>query len=146
MTKTIPGFTGEMREACAAFADAREHSAKTQKAANELYAQQTGDGGRALSDAFCDHAADVAAGIAAAIRAMSVASPLPEPMREAPEPKSIYWLAMPHASDFSMETEWRGNKSDLLWLARGLCHATRESAEEHGGYLASLSAKMEDGV
>ena len=122
--KPIPGFTAEMRDACA-------------KEATSFLSGDPKNGIPLRSPTPHE--------IAAAIRAMPIVPPFPEPMREAPEPKSIYWLAMPHASGFSMETEWRGNKSDLLWLSRGLCHATREAAESHGRYLASLSAKTDGG-
>ena len=144
--KPIPGFTTAMRAACAQIADAREHSAKTQKAANELYAQQTGDGGRALSDAFCDHAADVAAGIAAAIRCMPVAPPLPEPLREAPMLGTAIWYVDPVSDQYCVRLVWdvREKVFQDHILNCGLCHASKEAAEAHGGYLASLSAKTED--
>ena len=53
---------------------------------------------------------------------------VPEPMREAPEYRSEYWIAHPTLSRWFGESSWTGDAMDRIWLERGLCHATKEAA------------------
>ena len=53
---------------------------------------------------------------------------IPEPLREAPETGSWYWLAETASDDFTSRVEWEGDSCDHSWLKRGLCFATREDA------------------
>jgi len=67
---------------------------------------------------------------------------VPEPMREAPEDGCSYWLPMITDSGFvSGRTTWNQDSSDDRWLARGLCHTTKEAAEAHARALLSFTAK-----
>ena len=74
------------------------------------------------------------------------AMPFPEPMREAPEMARWYWAADPCVSNFCSQFVWYNEGIDNRLLERGLCHATREAAETHGRYLASLSTKTKGGL
>ena len=53
---------------------------------------------------------------------------MPEPLREAPETGSWYWLAETASDDFTSRVEWEGDDCDHSWLKRGLCFATKEDA------------------
>lgn len=65
---------------------------------------------------------------------------VPEPMREAPRIGSIYYA--PTITYFNIatgSTTWDGGTVDCCWLARGLCHTTREAAELHARALLSFT-------
>ena len=61
-------------------------------------------------------------------RTLTYTVTIPEPMREAPEMGSWYWLAEAATDDFTSRVEWEGDSCDHSWLKRGLCFATREDA------------------
>ena len=52
---------------------------------------------------------------------------LPEPMRVAPELDKTYYLQL------TIETasySWKNDETDKQWLSDGICHATREAAQQ----------------
>ncbi len=53
---------------------------------------------------------------------------VPEPMREAPEKRTAYWMPSVIAEAFCISSRWDGDDADHLFLARGLVHATKEAA------------------
>ena len=61
-------------------------------------------------------------------RTLTYTVTIPEPMREAPETGSWYWLAETAGYDFTSRVEWEGDNCDHSWLKRGLCFATKEDA------------------
>ena len=61
-------------------------------------------------------------------RTMTYTITLSEPLREAPETGSWYWLAETTSDDFTSRFEWEGDDCDHSWLKRGLCFATKEDA------------------
>ena len=61
-------------------------------------------------------------------RTMTYTVTIPEPLREAPETGSWYWLAETASDDFTSRVEWEGDDCDHSWLKRGLCFATKEDA------------------
>ena len=62
-------------------------------------------------------------------RTMTYTVTIPEPMREAPEIGTEYWLAeLVFVESFASRFKWQGSVNDMLWLKRGLCFATREDA------------------
>ena len=64
---------------------------------------------------------------------------VPEPVREMPKHRTMYWVAGPTECDYQVEYIWTGNSIDQLWFLRGLIHLTREAAELHGKALISLT-------
>lgn len=64
---------------------------------------------------------------------------VPEPMRKAPEVGTKYYLVACQIMALVVCTVWSGEKFDNLWLQRGLCHLTRESAEMHAKALLSFT-------
>lgn len=65
---------------------------------------------------------------------------VPEPMREAPDMGSLYWLVT-NLSDDPVELPWLDDMDDRKWLAAGLIHATQEAAEANRQALLSLTRK-----
>ena len=61
-------------------------------------------------------------------RTLTYTVTIPEPLREAPETGSWYWLAETASDDFTSHFEWEGDDCDHSWLKRGLCFATKEDA------------------
>ena len=61
-------------------------------------------------------------------RTLTYTITLPEPLREAPETGSWYWLAETASDDFTSHFAWEGDDRDHSWLKRGLCFATKEDA------------------
>ena len=61
-------------------------------------------------------------------RTLTYTVTIPEPLREAPETGSWYWLAEKAGDDFTSRFKWKGDDCDNSWLKRGLCFATREEA------------------
>lgn len=66
---------------------------------------------------------------------------VPEPMREAPEIGSRYWLV--RRIDEVSVNQWKGDNFDKKWLGMGLCHADMSSAMIHSEALISLTAKKD---
>lgn len=66
---------------------------------------------------------------------------VPEPMREAPEIGSRYWLV--RRIDEVSVNQWKGDNFDKKWLGMGLCHAYMSSAMIHSEALISLTAKKD---
>lgn len=69
---------------------------------------------------------------------------VPEPMREAPASGVRFWVPTMHAvgsGTLSRDYTWSGDGDsyDTAWLARGLCHSTREAAEAHARALLSFT-------
>ena len=55
---------------------------------------------------------------------------VPEPMREAPEKGTTYYVvALPDNEPYRFT--WKGDTTDSIWLAKGIIHATRQAAELH---------------
>ena len=135
--KPIPGFTAEMRDACAnAVRGILDESGN--------YRHEIHDGSNdACWEAGGMH--DVGRiGAAKAIRAMPVAPMFPEPMRETPEYGQEIWIVNLSRLSFCEKWAWAGGTYNMRDFHKGLCHASQEAAEAHGGYLVSLSAKTED--
>lgn len=64
---------------------------------------------------------------------------VPEPMREALAQGATYFVARTDKlGALVAATEWGGDDYDKTWLARGLCHSTREAAEWHARALLSF--------
>jgi hypothetical protein len=63
---------------------------------------------------------------------------VPEPMREAPEMGTKYWVAA-NTGNEPQRHMWDGEDMDLLWLRCGIVHATREAAELHIKVLHSFT-------
>ena len=80
----------------------------------------------------------------AAIRALPVAPMFPEPMRELPEYGQAIWIVNLSRLSFCETWAWVGGTHNMRDFHNGLCHASKEAAEAHGGFLVSLSAKTED--
>ena len=60
---------------------------------------------------------------------------LPEPMRVAPEVDMTYYLQL------TKETEsywWKNDETDKKWLSDGICHATREAAQQWVDAMAEI--------
>jgi len=66
---------------------------------------------------------------------------VPEPMREAPRLGAEFFLADPYGDATARRYAWYGSEAFPRWLARGLCHTTREAAEAHARALLSFTAK-----
>lgn len=64
---------------------------------------------------------------------------VPEPLRVAPADGVEYWIAHLGAENISPSNFWDGNRVDNTWLARGICHATKEAAELHARALLSFT-------
>lgn len=56
---------------------------------------------------------------------------VPEPMRDAPEAGDVYYAAELGCAEFYSRERWDGHAADSLWLSRGICHSTKESAIAH---------------
>lgn len=64
----------------------------------------------------------------------------PEPMREAPADGCKFYIAAPSWSVIPVNHfVWCGNKSDRIPLERGMCHTTKEAAEQHARALIAIS-------
>lgn len=64
---------------------------------------------------------------------------VPEPLRVAPAVGALYW-AVQFANDAGTgEYEWADDEVDSALLGRGMCHPTREAAEQHSEALVALS-------
>ena len=62
-------------------------------------------------------------------RTLTYTVTIPEPLREAPEIGTEYWLAeLVFVESFASRFKWQGSVNDMLWLKRGLCFATEEAA------------------
>ena len=66
---------------------------------------------------------------------------VPEPMREAPEDFSVYYVPIVSGDMGTCRIRWANDQEDLRNLSNGLCHSTREAAELHAKALISLTAK-----
>jgi len=62
---------------------------------------------------------------------------VPEPLREAPEKGSMFYLVTPHIGPSGLM--WRHQYHDERWQSLGLCHATIEAAEAHAQALIAVS-------
>lgn len=63
---------------------------------------------------------------------------VPEPMREAPEIGTQYWIATVIDTEPGIYA-WREDVIDRLWLSLGVCHLTKEAAEMHRKALLSFT-------
>ena len=61
-------------------------------------------------------------------RTLTYTVTLPEPLQEAPDVEGVYYIVDPEAECLCRECKWSGSKSDMRWLKRGLCFATKEDA------------------
>ena len=64
---------------------------------------------------------------------------VPEPMRVAPQIGSRFFLALTAQCILAGEHTWQGSHASIEWLAKGLCHVTREAAEAHAKALLSFT-------
>ena len=64
---------------------------------------------------------------------------VPEPMRQAPELMSPYFLTDCRCEGKCKAHIWRGDSIDTMWLSRGLCHSTEEAAIAHAEALLSFT-------
>lgn len=64
---------------------------------------------------------------------------VPEPMREAPERGSVYYVVEVATGKMTRSDTWRGDDYDKRWLSRGLCHSTKEAAIAHAEALLSFT-------
>ena len=62
----------------------------------------------------------------------------PEPMRDAPEEGSFYYVTDP-ACTTAFRTKWLSGPTDFSFLKRGLCHTTKEAAIAHAKALLGES-------
>ena len=129
MTKPIPGFTAEMRDACAEICEPYHIEPRYPETVSE--AIEFGEW-HALFNAQ------------EAIRAMPVCEPFPEPMREPRNHGNVYWVVMLDLPDYCAKRNFSlSDGLNVRWFARGLCHDTREDAVAHARYLLSLSTRRE---
>lgn len=64
----------------------------------------------------------------------------PEPMREAPADGCKFYIASPSWSVIPVNHfTWCSNRSDHIPLERGMCHSTKEAAEQHARALIAIS-------
>lgn len=63
---------------------------------------------------------------------------VPEPLREMKQGQ-VYWVASPVDDICYDGIKNYGDAVDEAWLARGLCHSTREAAELHAKALLSFT-------
>lgn len=66
---------------------------------------------------------------------------VPEPMRSPPAEGTEYWLADTDADLLAVAGDWDDTDLEHRWLARGLCHSTREAAEAHARAMMAASAR-----
>ena len=67
---------------------------------------------------------------------------VPEPMREEPVAGTrCYVIACTMLQDSVFKTQWRGCSFDKTYLKSGVCHLTREAAEQHFAALQELHAQ-----
>ena len=60
-------------------------------------------------------------------RTLTYSVTIPEPLREAPEPLGLYWMAQLSGEHYA-QMYWQGRDFELWRLHRGLCFATKEDA------------------
>ena len=65
---------------------------------------------------------------------------VPEPMREAPEVGSVYFISDPTRERFVCAYMWKDDAVDARYLSRNITHSTQEAAELHAKALISLTA------
>lgn len=61
-----------------------------------------------------------------------------EPMRVAPAMGTAVWLVCIH-TDPPFRYSWSGNATEQRWLKLGICHLTKEAAEQHRKALILVS-------
>lgn len=67
---------------------------------------------------------------------------VPEPLRVAPTEGTAYWrVSVSEIQLAGAANTWNDDAYDRRWLARGLCHATKEAAEQHARALLSFTIK-----
>lgn len=66
---------------------------------------------------------------------------IPEPMREAPEMGTYYFLPYLFNTEKYVRYKWYGNTFDSMSLRDGLCHATEEAAITHAEALIAFTEK-----
>ena len=63
----------------------------------------------------------------------------PEPMRVAPVDGTEYWVVSATGRDAIEKIGWNMDETDKRCLSRGLCHTTKEAAEQHVAALIAIS-------
>ena len=66
---------------------------------------------------------------------------IPEPIREAPEIGTEFWVACTHPNIVDYKHTWTGSRQFYPLLSLGIMHATKEAAQLHKEALLSLSAR-----
>lgn len=66
---------------------------------------------------------------------------VPEPMREEPQNTDWYYLAYPFSEALYAQYIWTGEKSEKLWLEKGLLHSTPEAAIAHAKAMIAPSQR-----
>ena len=64
---------------------------------------------------------------------------VPEPIREAPEMNTPYYLTDASDRHLVIDTSWEGSPIEHSWLNRGLCHLTEDAAKAHARALILAS-------
>ena len=64
---------------------------------------------------------------------------VPEPMREAPERGTVYWLPSLQHPSAARPLAWHNDGEDNRYLAYGICHFTEEAAKLHAEALVSFT-------
>jgi hypothetical protein len=64
---------------------------------------------------------------------------VPEPLRTAPKDGTEYFIVGLLSNGLVTNPIWRGDSSELSWLARGLVHLTKEAAIAHAESLIKVS-------
>lgn len=64
---------------------------------------------------------------------------VPEPMREAPEQGTVYWILSLHHPNTTHPLAWHNDGEDNRYLAYGICHFTEEAAKLHAEALVSFT-------
>ena len=55
---------------------------------------------------------------------------VPEPMRVAPERRTVYWLVNIANENVVASQKWDDDQADQRWLKAGICQATEQGAKE----------------
>ena len=61
-------------------------------------------------------------------RTLAYTITIPEPLWEAPGVEEVYYVAAPEREYLCREHVWAGRGTEVRWLKRGLCFATKEDA------------------
>ena len=63
----------------------------------------------------------------------------PEPMKTAPADRTEYFVVEISENHMVANTVWNTHSIDLRWLEKGICHLSREAAEQHAAALLAVN-------